>query len=93
MTEFERIYREYFDQVFRYIRGLSGDVHLAEDITSETFCKALRSIDGFRGDGDIRVWLCQIAKNCYYSHLKKERRAERVEDWEGLSAPGESLEE
>lgn len=74
MTEFERIYREYFDQVFRYIRGLSGDVHLAEDITSETFCRALRSIDGFRGDCDIRVWLCQIAKNCYYSHLKKERR-------------------
>ena len=78
MTEFERIYQEYFDQVFLYIRRLSGDVHLAEDITSETFCKALRSIDGFRGDCDIRVWLCQIAKNCYYSHLKKERRAERV---------------
>lgn len=93
MTEFERIYQEYFDQVFLYIRRLSGDVHLAEDITSETFCKALRSIDGFRGDCDIRVWLCQIAKNCYYSHLKKERRVERVEDWEALSAPGESLEE
>ena len=66
---------------------------MAEDITSETFCRALRSIDGFRGDCDIRVWLCQIAKNCYYSHLKKERRVERVEDPEAFSAPGESLEE
>ena len=65
MTEFEEIYREYFDQVYLYIRRLSGDAHLAEDITGETFYKALRSLHRFRGDCDIRIWLCQIAKNCY----------------------------
>ena len=71
MTEFEKIYRAHFDDVYLYIRKLSGDDHIAEEITSETFFKAMRSISAFRGDCDIRVWLCQIAKNCYYTYLKK----------------------
>lgn len=80
MTEFEAIYRMYFDDVYLYIRKLSGDEHVAEDITGETFFKAMRSIGGFRGDCDIRVWLCQIAKNCYYSYLKKVNRTDNMDD-------------
>ena len=71
--EFEQIYNTYFNDVYLYIRRLSGDEHIAEEITSETFLKAMGSIDSFRGDCDFRVWLCQIAKNCYYSHLKKQK--------------------
>ena len=67
MTDFEQIYKDYFRDVFLYVRRLSGgDERLAEDITSEAFFRALRRIDSFRGNCDIRVWLCQIAKNCYY---------------------------
>ena len=80
MTEFEEIYREYFDQVYLYIRRLSGDAHLAEDITGETFYKALRSLHRFRGDCDIRIWLCQIAKNCYYTYLRKEKHTTPLEE-------------
>lgn len=80
MAEFEEIYRAYFDDVYRYIRRLSCDEHIAEDVTSETFFKAMRSIDGFRGECELRVWLCQIAKNCYYEHLKRTARRERRED-------------
>ena len=76
MTEFEKIYRDYFDDVFLYIKRLSGSEDIAEDITSEAFYKAMRSIKGFRGECDIRVWLCQIAKNCYYTYLKKSARIE-----------------
>lgn len=39
----------------------------------------MRSIDGFRGDCDIRVWLCQIAKNSYLSYLKKSGRIDDIE--------------
>ena len=81
MTEFEEIYRTYFHDVYLYIRGLSGNGVLAEEITSEAFFKAMRSISGFRGDCDIRVWLCQIAKNCYYTYLKKGR-ADSIDDVE-----------
>ena len=71
--EFEQIYSTYFKSVYHYIRMLSGDEHLAEEITSETFFKAMKSIGDFRGECDMRVWLCQIAKNAYYSYLKKNK--------------------
>lgn len=81
MTEFDQIYQEYFNSVFLYVRQLSnGNEDLAEEITSETFFKAMRSIDYFRGDCDIRVWLCQIAKNCYYTYIKNTKKAERLSD-------------
>ena len=63
--EFEQVYGLYFRDVYRYILKLSGSEHVAEEITSDTFFKALRSIGKFRGSCDMRVWLCQIAKNCY----------------------------
>ncbi|MBP3632341.1 MAG: RNA polymerase sigma factor [Oscillospiraceae bacterium] len=63
--EFEQVYDLYFRDVYRYILKLSGSEHVAEEITSGTFFKALRSIGKFRGSCDMRVWLCQIAKNCY----------------------------
>ena len=69
--EFEEIYKEYFGDIYRYIRGISGDEHIAEEITSETFFKAMRSLGSFRGDCEIRVWLCKIAKNTYLTYLKK----------------------
>lgn len=80
--EFEQIYTTYFRDVYLYIRKLSNSEHIAEEITSETFFKAMKSFDGFRGDCDIRVWLCQIAKNCYYSYLKKVDRTESIDNVE-----------
>ncbi len=74
MTEFERVYRLYFKDVFLYIVSLSGDEQIAEDITSETFMRAMKAIDSFKGNCDIRVWLCQIAKNSYFSYLRKKKK-------------------
>lgn len=74
MTEIEKIYKEYFNDVFLYMRGLSGNEQIAEDITSETFFKAIKALDSFNGRCDIKVWLCQIAKNCYFSYLRKNKK-------------------
>ena len=87
MTDFELLYHTYFNNVYLYILRLSGNEHVAEEITSDTFFRAMKSIDRFRGDCDVRVWLCQIAKNCYYSHQKKSKRTEQVEDAELQSIP------
>ena len=78
--DFEELYRTYFSDVYQYIQKLSGNEHIAEEVTEETFYKALRKIDTFRGECDIRVWLCQIAKNSYYSHLRKSGRQIGLED-------------
>ena len=80
--EFEQIYTTYFRDVYLYICKLSNSEHIAEEITSETFFKAMKAIDRFRGDCDIRVWLCQIAKNCYYSYIKKAGRTECIDNVE-----------
>ena len=78
--EFEKIYRRYFNDVFLFLKKLSKDESIAEEITSETFFKAMRSIDNFRGETDVRVWLCQIAKNCYFSYSKRQKRIENIDD-------------
>lgn len=95
VTEFEEIYRAYFNDVYLYILRLSGNESLAEEITSETFFKAMRAVGSFRGECDIRVWLCQIAKNCYYSYLKKAKRTESLDSafQSDLPSPGLSIEE
>ena len=78
--EFEKIYDTYFDDVYLYVRRLSGNEHIADEIASETFFKAMSSIKNFRGECDIRVWLCQIAKNSYFSYLKKNGKTIGFDD-------------
>lgn len=71
--DFEHIYRCYFDQVYRYALSLTQDEHRAEELTQETFFKALQSIDRFRGGSSIKTWLCAIAKNSYLSDRRKRK--------------------
>ncbi len=87
MTDFEKIYKEYFNDVYLYIKRLSGDEHIAEEITSETFFKALKSIDNFRGECEIRVWLCQIAKNSYYNYIKRNSKFFNTDESELINIP------
>lgn len=93
--DFEQVYQTYFKSVYRYIRRLSGDEQLAEEITSETFVQVMRSIGTFRGDCDLRVWICQIAKNTYYTHLKKQNRVAALDEeaWLALADPAALVEE
>ena len=82
MDDFERIYAEYYDQVYGYCLKLTHDPHMAEEVTQESFFKALKAIDSFHGECRLQVWLCQIAKNTYFSLLKKPKRSAPLEeDW------------
>jgi RNA polymerase sigma-70 factor (ECF subfamily) len=91
VTGFEQIYKAYFNDVFLYLKKLSnGNESIAEEITSETFFKALRSIDKFRGDCDIRIWLCRIAKNSYYTFIKKQNRLTGTEHIDNMVVPGQT---
>lgn len=77
MKEFEKIYSEHYDIVFHYVLSLCGDEAQAEEITQEAFFKALKNINTFRGECKLSVWLCQIAKNTFYTDTK--RRGRQVE--------------
>ena len=78
VPEFQEVYELYFRDVYKYVLALCRDEHMAEEVTQETFFKALKSIDSFRGQCKLYVWLCQIAKNTFFSIAAKNRRAEEV---------------
>lgn len=74
MEPIEKIYESYYKDVYRFVLALSRNDHVAEDITQETFMKAIKAVDHFKGNCDVRVWLCQIAKNLFYTYRKKQTR-------------------
>ena len=80
MTDFQAVYDLYFRDVYRYTLGLCRSASVAEEITQETFFKALSSLDSFDGKCKVSVWLCQIAKNTYISTCRKEKHLDHDAD-------------
>ena len=70
----EGVYAAYFDQVYRFLLGLSGSVDMAEELTQETFARALRHSGQFSGRCQVSTWLCSIARNCYVDHCRRKKR-------------------
>ena len=90
--QFDEIYQNYFEPVYRYVLSLSGDTHVAEEITQETFFKALRSLESFRGDCSVKSWLCTIAKNLWFSEQRK-KKVKSIDDISSFPDPDISPEE
>lgn len=95
MYDFEQIYADYFNEVFQFLCRLSGNPHIAEEITQQTFTAAYKSIDKFRGTCKLSVWLCQIAKHEYFSYYKKQSKMVSMDENADtfLSLKEEGLEE
>jgi len=71
---FGQLYERYVDLVYRYVYVRVGSSHLAEDLTSETFIRALRRIDSFSWQGkDIAAWFVTIARNLITDNVKSAR--------------------
>ena len=71
MTDIEKIYADYAVPLKKYVLSLCGNPTIADDITAETFFKAIKNIDSFKG-GKIFTWLCAIAKNTYFDYIGKK---------------------
>jgi len=74
VEDFDKIYAEYFSEVYKFVLSMCQNPVLAEEITQESFFKALKNIDSFKGDCTLSTWLCKIAKNTFYSYAKKHSR-------------------
>ncbi|PPK69408.1 RNA polymerase sigma-70 factor (ECF subfamily) [Actinokineospora auranticolor] len=71
---FGKLYDRYVDIVFRYVLFRVGDRELAEDVTSETFLRALRRITSVTYQGrDVGAWFVTIARNLVLDHVKSSR--------------------
>ncbi len=74
MQDMEQIYEQYFETVYKYLFCLTHNSDIAEELTQETFYRAVKKIHTFKEDCKISVWLCQIAKNLWYDECRKNRK-------------------
>ena len=72
-VDFEDLYERFFKDVYLFVLAMSKDPHIAEEITQETFFKALKEAKNFRGNCSVKSWLCQIAKNLFISHTRRKK--------------------
>lgn len=73
-SDFDEIYRLYAGGVYRFLLRLSASAELAEELTAETFYRAVKNIGGFKGECQMSVWLCHIGKNLYFDYIKRSER-------------------
>lgn len=77
---FEELYDRHFDAIFNYVLHRVGNVAEAEDLTSQTFFKALRGFWRFRWSGSsASAWLYRIATNEVNSHFRRRRPARALD--------------
>ena len=78
--DIEELWQLYFNYVYSFSLGLSKCKEVAEEVTQETFFKAMQNIEHFKGKCRIEVWLCQIAKNIYFSKAKQNAKYVELSD-------------
>lgn len=93
MQDIEQIYKQYFETVNKYLFCLTHNSDISEELTQETFYRAVKKINTFKGNCKMSVWLCQIAKNLWYDELKKNKKTENIGEEIVLIQAEDKLEE
>ncbi len=70
----EELYKKYSRLVYNYLKSLCENTEIAEELTQETFYKAIKGVKNFKGDSKVSTWLCQIAKNVWRDYLSHEKK-------------------
>ena len=74
----DEIFSRHAQNVFRYLWSMTGDRDKAEELTQETFYRALVGSAHFQGKSSVKTWLLAIARHAYLDELRRTRRSERV---------------
>lgn len=90
--DFEQLYEAYYMSVYSYLMTLCADRSLAEELTQQTFYKAMRagSRSAYRGGAKELTWLCAIGKNLYQDELRRRKRLSELP--EDLQAADDTVE-
>jgi RNA polymerase sigma-70 factor (ECF subfamily) len=87
-TTFATVAEEHLDGVYAYLLYLTGDRTVAEDLTGETFERALRRWKRFDPSrGTAKTWLCQLARSAALDHFRSESRRRKREESYAVSEP------
>jgi len=93
MESMDEIYKKYANLIKNYIFSITGNKDLSEEIMQETFVVAINQINNFRGDCEISVWLCSIAKKILYKITKKNNSVNMVPIYELELADNKKIED
>ena len=85
MTEFEKLFNENREFVFKYLMKMTRDISLSEELTQETFFRAYMNYTSLRNKEKSSAWLCQIAKNTYFSWYNEQKKKDSLGDLEVVS--------
>jgi RNA polymerase sigma-70 factor (ECF subfamily) len=83
---FDELFQAYEQKIFNLVYRLVGDYEDAADLTSDTFVRALRGYDRFRGDAHPYTWLYRIALNLCKNYFRQQRHRSRVHSF-SLDSP------
>ncbi len=92
MQNMDEIYEECFETVYKYLFCLTHNSDISEELTQETFYRAVKKIDTYNGKCKISVWLCQIAKHLWYNQCRKNKRIVDTDETFDIEDP-QNLEE
>lgn len=88
----EQFYKDNYRIVYGYLLSLSGDTHLAEELTAEVFLRAVEKIHSYDPRYRPATWLCTIGRNLYINECKRRKRfAPLDEDLECAAPSPETL--
>ncbi|MBQ3215941.1 MAG: RNA polymerase sigma factor [Oscillospiraceae bacterium] len=86
MADIEKLYKMHYGFIFKYLMSLSHNEGVAEELTQETFFRAYINITKLRKEEKAAVWLCQIAKNLYFSWCREQKRYQPMEEQTELTS-------
>lgn len=78
MSEFEELYREYGNKIYRYLLFLTRSKDDAEDLMHESFIVTIKNIGKFKGQCSLSTWLYSIARNLYLNWSRKNKKIECI---------------
>lgn len=93
MKAIGEIYEENSKVVYGFLYGHTKDRELAEELTQETFLKAIKSIHRYNGECKMSVWLCQIAKHLLYQEWNKRGKIVKTSFDENIKIGMDNVEE
>ena len=85
MTDFEKLFDDNREFIYKYLLKLTRNDSLSEELTQETFFRAYMNYASLRNKEKASVWLCQIAKNTYFAWHNEQKKKGSLEDLEAVS--------
>ena len=85
MDSMEDIYRDHAKAVYGFLLTRVRDSDTAEELTQETFYRAVKQIKTFKGDSSVSTWLCGIAINVWLEYVKGQKKRQDMDSLAGIT--------